>query len=169
MKERLFLLRKSLKLNQEDFGARIELSKATISALEKGLREITDRTVKLICNEFNVNEEWFRIGEGEMFVEDDSTIISNLSAQYNLDSLDREILELYLKLSPTERKTIKQFALSMGKLASKSMGKEVDIEKKQNPMTENQTEELDEEAQRELELYKMELLDEKKGKTSSVS
>lgn len=123
MKERLFLLRKILKLNQKDFGTRIKLSKATISALEKGLREITDRTIQLICNEFNVNEEWFTLGEGKMFVEYDSTIISSLSAQYNLDSLDIEILELYLNLSPTERKAIKQFALSIGKLAFKSIEK----------------------------------------------
>lgn len=70
MKERLRELRISLNLSQEEFGNRIGLSsRSHISSLEKGARNITDRIITDICREFDVNEDWFRTGEGNMFIE----------------------------------------------------------------------------------------------------
>lgn len=63
MNNRLKELRIESGLTQEEFGKRIGLtSRSLISLLESGARNITDRTVKDICREFNVNEEWFRSG-----------------------------------------------------------------------------------------------------------
>ena len=39
----------------------------TITNYETGLRTPTDAVLKSICREFNVNENWLRTGEGEMF------------------------------------------------------------------------------------------------------
>ena len=39
----------------------------TITNYETGLRTPTDAVLKSICREFNVNEDWLRTGEGEMF------------------------------------------------------------------------------------------------------
>lgn len=70
MNERLRELRIELHLSQEDFGSRIGIkSRAHISALENGTRNITDRIIFDICREFNVNEGWLRYGEGEIFDE----------------------------------------------------------------------------------------------------
>ena len=67
MNTRLKELRNHLGLSQKDFGSKIFLSQDHISSLEKGRRSITDRSIKNICNEFNVNEEWLRSGKGSMF------------------------------------------------------------------------------------------------------
>lgn len=57
-------------LSQEEFGKRIGIeSRSHISALENGNRTITDRIINDVCREFNVNEQWLRTGEGEMFKE----------------------------------------------------------------------------------------------------
>lgn len=111
MNTRLQMIRKSLKLSQEEFGKKIELSKPSISALENGTREITDRTIKLICNEFNVNENWIRTGEGEMFVKDESKdLFFTLGEKYKtMDEMDIKIISEYLKLSPDERDVFKNF------------------------------------------------------------
>lgn len=69
MNNRLKQLRKELNLNQEEFGKRLGLTKASISRLESGTNNITEQTFISICREFNVNEEWLRTGEGEMFNE----------------------------------------------------------------------------------------------------
>lgn len=37
--------------------------------MESGENSPSEQTVKLICQEFNVNEDWLRTGNGEMFVE----------------------------------------------------------------------------------------------------
>ena len=63
------LLRKRLKLSQEEFGSRLGVGKSAISYLESGRSKLTEQMIILICKEFNVNENWLRTGDGEMFVE----------------------------------------------------------------------------------------------------
>ena len=48
-----------------------------------------------------------------MFIENDNTIIFELSNKYNLDNLDVKILESYLKLSGEQRKAIKKYVYSL--------------------------------------------------------
>ncbi len=67
MNARIRELRKSLKLTQQEFGNKIGLSKASIGNIENGIINLTDRNVSLICSTYNVNENWLRNGEGEMF------------------------------------------------------------------------------------------------------
>lgn len=67
MNERIKQLRKSLHLNQSDFGARVGVKGNTIGNYELELRNPSDAVIFSICREFNVNEEWLRNGTGEMF------------------------------------------------------------------------------------------------------
>lgn len=67
MNERIRLLRKELGLNQSDFGNKIGVKQGTVSCYESGARTPLDAVVSSICREFDVNEEWLRTGEGEMF------------------------------------------------------------------------------------------------------
>lgn len=70
MNGRIKKLRKSLNLNQTEMGIRIGLTTGGISDIERGKTKIvTDRVIRDICREFNVNEEWLRTGEGEMFLQ----------------------------------------------------------------------------------------------------
>lgn len=65
--ERIYLLRNELNLSQEAFGTRINVTKFSISSYEKGKNAVKDRVISDICREFNVNEDWLRTGEGDMF------------------------------------------------------------------------------------------------------
>ena len=67
MNERIRLLRKELGLNQSDFGNKIGVKQGTVAGYESGARTSLDAVVSSICREFDVNEEWLRTGEGEMF------------------------------------------------------------------------------------------------------
>lgn len=68
LKERIKELRKTLDLTLEEFGNKIGVTKTTISRIENGVNSVTNQMLTSICREFNVNEEWLRTGEGEMFV-----------------------------------------------------------------------------------------------------
>ena len=109
MHERVMNLRNHLKMSQEEFGKKIGLTRFTISNLESGKRNITERVIADICREYRVNESWLRTGEGEMFREDDASILGELVSKYDLDDLDRRIVESYLKLPPAPRAVIKRF------------------------------------------------------------
>lgn len=67
MNERIRKLRKVLGLTLEKFGDHVGVTKVAISNLEKGNRSVTDQMFKSICREFNVNPDWLRNGQGEMF------------------------------------------------------------------------------------------------------
>lgn len=67
MKARLKELRKALHITQAGLADEIKVSKPTIEAYEYGRTEIPERSITAICKAFNVNENWLRTGEGEMF------------------------------------------------------------------------------------------------------
>lgn len=67
MNSRLKQVRKTLGINQTDFGARIGLNQSTIAGYESGIRQISPATILAICKEYNVSESWLRSGEGDMF------------------------------------------------------------------------------------------------------
>lgn len=67
MNERIKGLRKALGLTQQEFSDKIGVKRNTVAQYEMGRNPPSDAVITLICREFNVNEEWLRTGEGEMF------------------------------------------------------------------------------------------------------
>lgn len=65
--ERIKKLRKHLDLTQQKFGERLGIKGNTVAQYELGRNEPIDAVLSLLCKEFNVNENWLRTGEGEMF------------------------------------------------------------------------------------------------------
>ena len=64
--ERIKKVRTNAGLSQEKFGARIQITGASVSLLESGKSNASKQTIAMICGEFGVNEEWLRSGAGEM-------------------------------------------------------------------------------------------------------
>ena len=71
MNERILELRKSLNLSQTEFAEQIGLKQGSLSDLETGRAKINERIIILICSKFNVNMEWLKTGNGNMFIEYD--------------------------------------------------------------------------------------------------
>lgn len=69
MNERLKKLRKTLDLTQQEFADRIGSKRNTIAKYETDTNVPSAAVISLICREFNVNENWLRTGEGDMFME----------------------------------------------------------------------------------------------------
>lgn len=66
MKDRIKKLRKELDLTQQEFADKLGIKRNTVATYETGKSNPSDAAVLLICKTFNVNEEWLRIGTGEM-------------------------------------------------------------------------------------------------------
>lgn len=67
MKDRIKAIRNAKSLSQVDFAKKISVSRSAVCKMESGENSPSEQTIKLICKEFNVNEEWLRTGTGEMF------------------------------------------------------------------------------------------------------
>jgi len=79
LEERIKELRKSLGLNQTEFGNRIGVKQGTIAGYENGIRVPLDAVITSICREFHVSRAWLEFGEGPMYPpesDDDIKIIT---------------------------------------------------------------------------------------------
>lgn len=68
MKDRIKKIRKELDLTQQKLADRIGVQRNTIAMYEMGRTLPSDAITRSICREFNVNENWLRTGEGDMFI-----------------------------------------------------------------------------------------------------
>lgn len=122
MKERIREIRKYYGLTMEKFGERLGIKKNTVSQIENGINGITEQIFLAICREYNVNPDWLRTGEGEMFSEDEEEYLFRwvgrvlkdkpesfkkrvLSLLSSLDDSDWEALEkIFNKMSQQEKR-----------------------------------------------------------------
>lgn len=112
MNERIKDLRKSLGLTQLEFGEQVGVKANTIGNYEIGLRTPSDAVIRAICREFNVNENWLRTGEGEMFNPQDEKLAVFVGSLVADDSepFKRHMVELLADLTPEEWKLLEKMA-----------------------------------------------------------
>ena len=67
MGERVKLIRKELKLTQEQLAQRLGIGKAALSMIETGKCGLSTRYKNILVQDLNVNPEWLDSGKGEMF------------------------------------------------------------------------------------------------------
>lgn len=113
LNERLKQLRDALGLSQEDFGKRIGSARNTIANYELGRRKPSKTILKAICREFRVNYFWLTEGELPMFSGTPESVVDEIAEDYNLDDLDKKIIEKYLELPEDKRKAIKEYLKSI--------------------------------------------------------
>lgn len=116
MKNRIKQVRKEANLSMEKFGEKIGITKSSISMLELGKNNPSERTIKLICLEFNINENWLRTGEGEM------KVVHNTQEHYylNLEKLqkvdNKTIIRWVNTIAETNPEVLKQIEEFMKRL-----------------------------------------------------
>ncbi len=112
--ERIRHLRKNeLKITQEEFSSKIDISRSNLGNIETGKVELTDRVISSICREFKVNYLWLTEGKGDIFTSTPESVVDELAEDYKLDDLDKKIIEKYLELSDSQRSVIKEYIKSI--------------------------------------------------------
>ncbi|MCQ4690305.1 helix-turn-helix domain-containing protein [Clostridium sp. SL.3.18] len=121
--ERLKQLRKVLDIKQGDFAAKISTTQGHISDIENGRKNLSDRTIKLIClEEWNgkkVNEDWLRTGSGEMFVEIDKENLlmawaGNVLSESDV-SFKKRFVKMLSELDESDWETLEKIAEKLHK------------------------------------------------------
>lgn len=129
MRDRIRYLRKQLDLTQQEFAERIGVKRNTIATYETGRNEPIDAVVSLICREFNVDENWLRTGDGEMFVkkteeEEIADLVYDLLNPKDDAFLEAvlDLMQTYKDLTPASKKIIQEFAIAFADKCSKRKG-----------------------------------------------
>ena len=84
VKDRIKSVRESSGLSLRAFGSRIGISGASVARLESGENNPSERTIRLICSEFNVRRDWLLTGEEPMRLppdEDDEIVDAVLAGE----------------------------------------------------------------------------------------
>lgn len=114
-------LRKNLNLTQNDFGNRIGVKANTIGNYELLLRNPSNAVIHSICIEFNVNENWLKSGEGEMFSQNKTSHFtndfSNNSSKFNSMLLD--ITTFLNQLNDEQKETLYPIIEEIAKIITK--------------------------------------------------
>ena len=130
--ERIKELRTHLKMTQTEFGNLISLTQNHLTGIESGKRNVTDRTIKLICsiswppaNSF-VNEEWLLTGKGSMFIEkdpDQEFMEAVGSIDFHNNELIKKVIIDYMKLSDENKKRLAEYIIELAEIAKKELKK----------------------------------------------
>lgn len=114
MKDRIKEVRRALRLTQAEFGEKVGVKGNTIGNYEIGLRSPSEAVIFSICREFDVNEDWLRTGQGEMFRQlSRSEIISDFMVDLlkeEDDSFRRRLIEALADLDINEWKSLEKIA-----------------------------------------------------------
>lgn len=118
MNERIKEVRKTLNLTLEKFGERIGIKKSSLSTIESGKSNASEQTIKSICREFKVNEEWLRNGKGEMFLdlsrsEEIAAFMGDVLTDDDGSAFKKQLISVLSKLNKNEWKVLESIAEKM--------------------------------------------------------
>lgn len=121
MNNRIKQVRNYFHLTQQEFADRIKVKRNTVATYEMGRTKPSDSGVSIICREFNVNEEWLRTGEGEMFMPAPMDELQALVDRYNLSDAAAEFVKTFVELPEDVRQAVLDFVkVSASNMASLS-------------------------------------------------
>lgn len=119
MHTRLNELRTTLDLSLAQMGNALNMSPSSISLLENGKRNLTDRTIADICRIYHVNEHWLRTGEGEMFQEKTRAVeIAEMTAAMagsDPTSMKYQFMKLIAGMTPEQIEVFKELSEQLQK------------------------------------------------------
>lgn len=147
--KRIKQIRKELNLTMEAFGKQIGVTRNSISMIESEKNNPSDQSIRSICREFGIREEWLRTGQGSMKAEQSrfdelESFVADLKTQ-NPDFRHR-LLTILAKLRPEQWSLLEEMALSL-------------FEEEQEEKAED---DFPEDIEAEVEAYRQELLAEKR-------
>ena len=109
MEDRIKNIRKHFGLTQSEFGQKIGVKGNTITGYESGVRSPSDAVIISICREFNVDENWLRTGNGNMFRQDSQSVLDRMTDEYSLTRRERAVISAFLELDSADRAAVMRY------------------------------------------------------------
>lgn len=112
--QRINVVRKKLNLTLEKFGEKIGISKVSVRAIEKGINNPSEQTIKLICSVYNVDYAWLTQGVGEdIFISIPESKIDQIMKDYGLTEKERPLVRGYLEAPEEVRQQVADYLNSI--------------------------------------------------------
>ena len=105
---RIKSVRKEAGMNQKEFSESIGVTQSGVSYMEQDGRNVSDITIKSICNYFNINEDWLRNGTEPMYIQAPTFSLDDFVRQRGGTELELDIMKAYFELEPDTRAMLVQ-------------------------------------------------------------
>lgn len=158
--ERIKSIRNALKMKQSDFAKELTISQGHLSDIENGRKDVTNKIQEIIILKFNVNEEWLRNGNGEMFIDPDTFVLEEYAKSKGASEYEISIIRKFVKNFFNQPEEVRDAIISTFLSGLKSNDNDVLATKEEN---------FEDYKEKELTRYALELEAEHQGKTLSVS
>lgn len=113
MRDRIKILRKTLGLNQTEFGNRLGMSRWAIVNIELDRAPIKPLLIDLICSTFGANKEWLVSGTGPMLADHsrDDQIMDFVSSAMSgeSDNFKRRLLSVLARLGEDQWEMLEHY------------------------------------------------------------
>lgn len=112
LKTRIKKIRTEKHLSMERFGERIGITRSSVCKLENGENNPSEQTIRLICQEFSINEHWLRTGEGEPAIKrtrnQEIGAFANEVMSLPDENIKKRLIEALIKLDERDWETIEK-------------------------------------------------------------
>lgn len=99
-------LRNDAGLNQKEFSELLGMTQSGVSYMEQDGRNVSDITIKSICNHLSVSEEWLRYGKEPKYIKPDSFSLDRFVKDRGMTDFELEIVKAYFELDPGIRTAV---------------------------------------------------------------
>lgn len=104
-------------VGKSEMAQRIGVSPSSVSTMTSGKSNPSRQTIKMICKEFLVDEEWLRTGESsdgrDPFAVPAQVSLDDLAEVHFLPSDQRVLIEKFIALKPAVRQGILDYFLEV--------------------------------------------------------
>lgn len=172
--ERIKRVRLEAGLNIVEFAKNIGVTKSTTSRLEQEGYQVTERNIQLICNNFDINEEWLRYGTGEMYKQRSDSLMAEVADRYGLTVRMTELVRSMCGLDVVIQEQVCDFIQKTSKSmeeAKEKAERERQLQEIRDSLPDGKTMTADEVAfmQKSLEAYRFEKNYRESAQPQSVS
>lgn len=128
--KRLIQLRKACHKNQADFGKAIGLARSGVAAIEAGQRSVTEKHLTMLSNwdEYNVNIDWLRTGNGDMFLPVETDTLEKIRQEYHLTDRQFKFVSTFLCMPEREKDLVFNFLSSVFSDGSETVESKIEKE-----------------------------------------
>lgn len=111
--ERIKEVRSKSGLTLVEFGKKIGLTKSTVSRMEQVGYSVIPQNIQLICNAFNVSEDWLLYGTGKMYTSNEDAVMEKVSKMYDLTPQQEIFARKWLQLPGDAREAVVEYVISL--------------------------------------------------------
>lgn len=104
--KRVKQIRQTLDIKQKDMAKILLIRQSSLSDIENGRVNVTERVMSALCKEFGVNINWLKTGEGDIFLENNTFSLDEFAKQKGATALELEIMKIYFSIDPNTRKDL---------------------------------------------------------------